>query len=62
MLTTYSFESLVNNPNIRGKFMRDYSRLIRGLMKHGFTESAMKHARNKERIETEIALLDRIAA
>lgn len=58
MQTNYTLDNLINNRKIRANFMRDYDKLIRGLKKHGFNASAMKHARNKQRIADEIALLD----
>lgn len=58
MTTKYSFDNLVNDPKIRAAFMRDYDNLISGLKKHGFSAVALKHARNKQRIAAEIALLD----
>lgn len=54
----YTFENLINSTRIRAEFFRVYSALIRELKKQGHNAAAIKHARNKQRIEAEIALLD----
>lgn len=54
----YTFENLINSIRIRADFFRDYSALIKELRKQGHNAAAIKHARNKQRIEAELALLD----
>lgn len=54
----YKLENLINSTRIREDFFRDYGALIKELRKQGHNAAAIKHARNKQRIEAELALLD----
>ncbi len=56
--TKYTFENLINSTRIRAEFFSDYGNLIRELKKQGHNAAAIKHARNKQRIEQELAFLD----
>lgn len=54
----YTFENLIGSTRIRADFFRDYAALIKELKKLGQHAAAIKHARNKQRYEVELALLD----
>ncbi|KQS73016.1 hypothetical protein ASG39_04675 [Rhizobium sp. Leaf371] len=58
METKYTLDNLLNDKTTREAFFKAYGKLIKALKKHGYNAAAMTHARNRKRIQDEIALLD----
>jgi hypothetical protein len=57
METKYTIENLANSKATRDAYFRDYQKLINGLKKHGFISVAVQHARIKQRVAEELALI-----
>ncbi len=54
----YTYETLVLDTKTRDDFFKQYDRLIEGLKKYKFWESALRHKKNRDRIFNEVTMLD----
>ncbi len=57
MDSKYTIENLANSKATRDAYFRDYDKLIKGLKKHGFITVAIQHARIRQRVAEELALI-----
>lgn len=53
----FTFENIIKNKTVREEFFLLYDRLISELKAKGYYDTAIIHARNKNRIQNEIGLL-----
>lgn len=54
----YTYEALVLDTKIRNDFFIQYDKLIEDLKTYKFWESALRHKKNRDRIFTEVTMLD----
>ncbi|WP_153366805.1 hypothetical protein [Agrobacterium rosae] len=53
----FTFENIIKHSEVRDEYFHQYDRLIGELKTKGYYDAAIIHARNKNRIYAEIALL-----